>query len=73
MSFYLSRNFHFLNQFRDVEKSKSPILLVFWSVYCVTSTGTYPDMHQRMCLVDEPKSNAILGALFLSTSLKQKP
>ncbi len=27
-------------------------------------------MHRRMCLLDEPKSGTILGALFLSTSLK---
>jgi hypothetical protein len=35
-------------------------LLVFWPVYCVTSTDTYLDMRRRMCLVDEPKSGAIL-------------
>ncbi|MEN8692562.1 MAG: hypothetical protein AB1Z20_21050, partial [Desulfobacterales bacterium] len=39
--------------------------LVFWIVYCVTSTDTYLDMRRWMCLVDEPKSGAILWNYFL--------
>ncbi|MGD9974319.1 MAG: hypothetical protein AB7S77_14760, partial [Desulfatirhabdiaceae bacterium] len=45
------------------------ILLVFWPVCCVTSTGTYPDMHRRMCLADEPKSVAIQWIYLFPTAL----
>ena len=44
-------------------------LLVFGVVCGVTSTGTYPDMNRRMCLVAEPKSGAIRGNYFLSAPL----
>jgi hypothetical protein len=48
-----------IRKLRAQEKNKSPILLVFASVYSVASTGKYPYMHQRIRLVDEPKSGAI--------------
>jgi len=41
------------------------ILLVFWSVYCVTATDTYLDMRRWLCLVDESKSGAIFWNYFL--------
>jgi hypothetical protein len=41
-------------------QKKFHILLVVWPVYCDTSTDTYPDMRCWMCLVDEPKSGAIV-------------
>jgi len=47
------------------DKKYFHILLVFWAVYGVTSTGTYPDMSWRMFLADEPKSAAILWSHFL--------
>jgi hypothetical protein len=40
-------------------KKQFHILLVFWPVYCVTSTATCLDMRRWMCLVDEPESGAI--------------
>jgi hypothetical protein len=38
-------------------------------VYGVASTGTYPDMHRRMRLVDEHKSGAIWRIYFLPATL----
>ncbi len=46
-------------------KKQFHILLVFWPVYCGTSTDTYLDMHRWLCLVDEPKSGAIFWNYFL--------
>jgi hypothetical protein len=46
-------------------RKKFHILLVFWSVYYVTSNDTYLDMRRWMCPVDEPKSGAILWNYFL--------
>jgi hypothetical protein len=40
-------------------------LLVFWPVTCGASTDTYLDMRRWKCLVDEPKSGAILWNYFL--------
>ncbi len=38
--------------------------LFFCPIYRATSTSTYPDIRRRMCLVDEPKSCAILCNYF---------
>jgi hypothetical protein len=58
-----------MNEIRVQERNYYPTLLVFVSVYSVTSTGTYPDMHRRMCLVDEHKSGAIRGNNFFPAPL----
>jgi hypothetical protein len=50
---------------RAQARNISTTLLVFVPVCGVTSTGTYPDMHRRMCLADEPKSGAIWWKYFL--------
>jgi hypothetical protein len=42
-----------LKALRVQARNNSPTLLDFAPAYGVTSTGTYPDMHRRMCLVDE--------------------
>jgi hypothetical protein len=49
------------------------ILLVFWPVLGDTTAGTYPDMRQRMCLDDEPKSFAILWNYFLPRPQREDP
>jgi hypothetical protein len=54
---------------KALEENNSPTLLVFTPVYGVTSTGTYPDMHRRMRLVDEHKSGAIWWIYFLPATL----
>jgi hypothetical protein len=53
-----------LNWLKGLRK-KIHILLVFWPVYGVASTGTYLDMRRWMRLVDDPKSGAILWDYFL--------
>jgi hypothetical protein len=50
-------------------KNNSPVLLVFASFCGVASTGTYPDMHRRMRLVDETKSGAIWWNYFFPPAL----
>ena len=54
---------------RAQEKNKPTALLVFAPVLSVASTGTYPDMRQWMCLVDEPKFGAIWWNYFLPAPL----
>lgn len=39
-------------------------LACLWAVCRVTSADAYPDMSPRMCLVDEPISDAILNHYF---------
>ena len=50
---------------RAQARNNSTTLPVFAPVYGVASTGTYPDMHRRMCLVDEHKYGAIWWNYFL--------
>jgi hypothetical protein len=64
-SIYNEREFKPVPGFKGFRKKSCLILLVFWPVYCVTSTDTYLDMRRWMCLVDEPKSGAILWNYFL--------
>ena len=47
-------------RYQGPSTKKFPILPVLSSVYCVTTTDTYLDMRRWLCLVDLPKSGAIL-------------
>jgi hypothetical protein len=60
------------NTIANTGKKYLHILLVFWPIYRVASTGTYPDMHRQMCLVDESKSVAILCNYFLPRCLEEE-
>jgi hypothetical protein len=52
------------SELRTSAENNYIILFVFRFFYYVTSSGTYPDMHRRMCLVDEAKYGAILWNYF---------
>jgi len=51
MEEYVGGIFDKSNRLRAQARNNPTTLLVFVSVYGVTSTGTYPDMHRWMCLV----------------------
>jgi len=56
---------------REVTKNNPPILLAFWPVFFVAARGEYFNMHLLPRLEYEPKFGAIMGGLFLVTSLSQ--